>query len=165
MSFTQYFEEVAGAARAAPIAIMVSVAAVGSLGLVLLIAASFATVLVPTLLQTKLALPMGQLLLDVLGKRGMLTLWSLMIIVQERTRHLLTRSVVLTCRLIVPVWRCTRRRRVLRICTRQCTAWVALVEASESVHPDARQRRLVMILAAICGLLGFSATAFSSLVG
>ncbi|KAI0927483.1 hypothetical protein AcV5_008011 [Taiwanofungus camphoratus] len=110
MSFTQYFEEVAGAARAAPIAIMVSVAA------------------------TKLALPMGQLLLDVLGKR-------------------------------VPVWRCTRRRRVLRICTRQCTAWVALVEASESVHPDARQRRLVMILAAICGLLGFSATAFSSLVG
>ncbi|KAI0917534.1 hypothetical protein AcW2_007644 [Taiwanofungus camphoratus] len=80
MSFTQYFEEVAGAARAAPIAIMVSVAAVGSLGLVLLIAASFATVLVPTLLQTKLALPMGQLLLDVLGKRGMLTLWSLMII-------------------------------------------------------------------------------------
>ncbi|KAI0952937.1 hypothetical protein AcW1_007288 [Taiwanofungus camphoratus] len=69
MSFTQYFEEVAGAARAAPIAIMVSVAAVGSLGLVLLIAASFATVLVPTLLQTKLALPMGQLLLDVLGKR------------------------------------------------------------------------------------------------
>ena len=75
-------EEVSGAARAAPIAILVSCAAVGGLGWILIIAASFATVSVSALLETELALPMGQLLLDVLGKRGMLAVWSFVIIAQ-----------------------------------------------------------------------------------
>lgn len=39
---------------------------------------------VPALLETELALPMGQLFLDVLGKKGMLTVWSLIIVVQVR---------------------------------------------------------------------------------
>ena len=52
------------------------------MGWILLIATSFATVSVPGLLETKLALPMGQLLLDVLGKRGMLAIWSFTIIAQ-----------------------------------------------------------------------------------
>ena len=34
------------------------------------------------MLETNLALPMGQLLLDVLGKRGMLAVWSFVIIAQ-----------------------------------------------------------------------------------
>jgi hypothetical protein len=34
------------------------------------------------LLKTTLALPMGQLFLDVLGKKGMLTIWSFIIVVQ-----------------------------------------------------------------------------------
>ena len=80
-------EETSGAARAAPLAIMVSVAAVGSLGWILSIAASFATLSVPALLETKLALPMGQLLLDVVGKRGMLTFWCLTLIVQVSLRR------------------------------------------------------------------------------
>ena len=50
---------------------------------------------VPALLESELALPMGQLFLDVLGKKGMLAVWSLIIVVQVRVydvRFLLTAS-------------------------------------------------------------------------
>ncbi|ETW84091.1 amino acid transporter [Heterobasidion irregulare TC 32-1] len=73
-------EEVAGASRAAPIAIMVGVVATQSLGWLLFIAASFATKSVTDLLNSDLPLPMGQLFLDTLGKRGMLTIWSFIIV-------------------------------------------------------------------------------------
>jgi amino acid transporter len=75
-------EEVAGAARAAPIAILVGVGATASLGWLLLIATSFVIPSVPLLLESELPLPMGQVFLDVLGKRGMLAIWSLIIVVQ-----------------------------------------------------------------------------------
>jgi len=75
-------EEIAGAARAAPIAILVGVGGTASLGWILLIAASYATSSVPALLETTLPLPMGQLFLDTLGKRGMLAIWSFIIVVQ-----------------------------------------------------------------------------------
>lgn len=54
------------------------------MGWLLIIAVSFATVSVPALFETDLALPMGQVLLDVLGKRGMLAIWSFTIIAQVR---------------------------------------------------------------------------------
>ena len=75
-------EEVANAAFVGPIAILTSVALVGSMGWILLIAASFASASVPGLLETNLALPFGQLLLNILGKRGMLVIWSLTLIAQ-----------------------------------------------------------------------------------
>lgn len=75
-------EESAGAARAAPLAILIGVAGTAGLGWILLIAASFATNSVSDLLTTTLPLPMGQLFLDTLGKRGMLALWSFIIVVQ-----------------------------------------------------------------------------------
>lgn len=75
-------EETTNAARAAPIAILVGVGATASLGWLTLIAASFALTSVSDLLNSDLALPMGQLFLDVLGKRGMLTIWSFIIVVQ-----------------------------------------------------------------------------------
>ena len=75
-------EEIAGAARAAPIAILVGVGGTASLGWILLIAASYATSSVPDLLNTTFPLPMGQLLLDTLGKQGMLAIWSFIIVVQ-----------------------------------------------------------------------------------
>ena len=77
-------EETAGAARAAPIAILVSVFGTASLGWLLFIAASFASASVPDLLSTDLPLPMGQLFLTVLGKHGMLAIWSFIIVVQVR---------------------------------------------------------------------------------
>jgi amino acid transporter len=77
-------EEVTGAARAAPIAIMVAVGGTQFLGWLVYIAASFATTSVPDLLSTTLPLPMGQLFLNVAGKNGMLAIWSCIIIVQVR---------------------------------------------------------------------------------
>ena len=72
----------AGAARVAPIAILVGVGATASLGWILLIATSFAIPSVSDLLASDLPLPMGQVFLNVLGKRGMLAIWSLIIVVQ-----------------------------------------------------------------------------------
>ena len=72
----------AGAARSAPLAILIGVGATASLGWLLLIATSFVVTSVPDLLGTSLPLPMGQVFLNVLGKRGMLAIWSLIIVVQ-----------------------------------------------------------------------------------
>ncbi|EEB87358.1 hypothetical protein MPER_15305, partial [Moniliophthora perniciosa FA553] len=62
-------EEVAGAARAAPIAISIS----------------FVIPSISDILASDLPLPMGQVFLDVLGKRGMLAIWSFIIVVQYVT--------------------------------------------------------------------------------
>ena len=78
-------EETANAARAAPLAIIVSVSGTAILGWLLLIATSFATPSVSDILGTSLPLPMGQVFLNVLGKHGMLAIWSLIIVVQVST--------------------------------------------------------------------------------
>jgi hypothetical protein len=77
-------EEVTGAARAAPIAIMIAVGGTQFFGWLIYIAASFATTSVPGIMQTTLPLPMGQLFLNALGKRGMLAIWGCIIVVQVR---------------------------------------------------------------------------------
>ncbi|KZT33670.1 amino acid transporter [Sistotremastrum suecicum HHB10207 ss-3] len=144
-------EETSGAARAAPIAILVGVAGTASLGWLILIAASFATTSVDNLLTTTLPLQMGQLFLDTLGKRGMLAIWSFIIVVQF------------------------------------VTGAAQGVDASRVVYAFARDNALpgsrywkkingytqtpvnavwlVMVVAGICGLLGFSEAALSSLAG
>ncbi|KAL7279659.1 hypothetical protein ACG7TL_006066 [Trametes sanguinea] len=144
-------EEVAGAARAAPIAILVSVAAVGGMGWILLIAASFATVSVPRLLGTDLALPMGQLLLDVLGKRGMLAIWSFTIIAQ----------------FLCGAAQAVDASRVVFAFARDGalpgSRWWKRLNAHTQTPVNAVW--LVISLSTLCGLLGFSDTAFSSLAG
>jgi amino acid transporter len=75
-------EETANAAKAAPLAIIISVIATASLGWLLLIATSFAIPSVSDILSSPLPLPMGQVFLNVMGKRGMLAIWSLIIVVQ-----------------------------------------------------------------------------------
>ena len=75
-------EETANAARAAPLAILVSVAFTAVMGWLLLISTSFAIPSVSDILQTTLPLPLGQVFLNVLGKRGMLSIWSMIIITQ-----------------------------------------------------------------------------------
>lgn len=75
-------EETANAARAAPLAILVSVAFTSIMGWLLLISTSFAIPSVSDIIQTDLPLPLGQVFLNVLGKRGMLAIWSMIIVVQ-----------------------------------------------------------------------------------
>ncbi|KAH9922972.1 amino acid transporter [Fomitopsis serialis] len=142
-------EETAGAAKAAPIAILVSVASVGCLGWILNIAVSFAMASVPDLLSTQLALPMGQLYLDIIGKKGMLAIWCVTITVQ---------------------FLCGAAQGV-------DASRVVFAFARDNALPGSRWWKkmnhhtqtpvnavwLVMFLAAICGLLGFSSTALTSL--
>ena len=144
-------EETAGAARAAPIAILVGVGATASLGWLLYIAASFATASVPDLLGTDLPLPMGQLFLNVLGKRGMLAIWSLIIVVQYVTG---AAQGVDASRVVFAF----ARDNAL-----PGSKWW------KHMHPYTRTPVnavwLVMVLSGLCGLLGFSETALSSLAG
>lgn len=67
------------------------------IGWLILIASSFATTSVSDILGTQLALPMGQLFLDVLGKNGMLAIWSFIIVVQASIKgYIVTYNVTET---------------------------------------------------------------------
>ncbi len=94
---------------------------------------------------------MGQLFLDVLGKRGMLAIWSLIIIVQYVTG---AAQGVDASRVVFAF----ARDNAL-----PGSRWW------KRIHPYTRTPVnavwLVMLLAGICGLLGFSVTALSSLAG
>lgn len=144
-------EESAGAARAAPFAILIGVAGTAGLGWILLIAASFATTSVSDLLTTTLPLPMGQLFLNTLGKRGMLILWSFIIVVQFVTG---AAQGVDASRVVFAFARDNAlpgSRWWKQISSRTQTPVYAVW--------------FVMVGAAICGLLGFSSAALSSLAG
>ncbi|KAI5122016.1 hypothetical protein M0805_008008 [Coniferiporia weirii] len=144
-------EETANASRAAPLALLISVIATAFLGWLSMIAASFTLVSVPALLETKLALPMGQLFLDVLGKKGMLTVWSLIIMVEFVSGAAQTVDA----------------------------SRVVFAFARDGALPGSRFWRrinsytqtpvhavwLVVSVAGVCGVLGFSEAALSSLAG
>ncbi|KAH9890370.1 amino acid transporter [Cubamyces lactineus] len=144
-------EEVSGAARVAPIAILVSVAAVAIMGWILNIAASFATASVPALLSTDLALPMGQLFLDVVGKRGMLAIWSFIIIAQ----FLCGAAQAIDASRVIFAFARDNALPGSRLWKR----------VNKYTQTPVNAVWLVIGLSALCGLLGFSATAFSSLAG
>ncbi|KAI0068603.1 amino acid transporter [Artomyces pyxidatus] len=144
-------EEVAGAARAAPIAIMAGVGATQALGWLILIAASFATSSVADLLTTDLPLPMGQLFLNVLGKRGMLAIWSCIIVVQFVTG---AAQGVDASRVVFAF----ARDNAL-----PGSRWWKQVNVHTQTPVNAVW--LVIICAALCGLLGFSEAALTSLAG
>jgi hypothetical protein len=73
---TTHSEETANAAIVAPLAMVVAVGSTWLLGFFMIIATSFAVLDVGGLLGTPLSLPMAQVYYDVLGKQGMLTIWS-----------------------------------------------------------------------------------------
>ncbi len=78
-------EEVSNASTAGPLAMVVGVSSTWLLGWFVLIAASFSILDITALSETTLSLPMGQVFYDVLGKHGMLAIWSCIIIVQYTT--------------------------------------------------------------------------------
>ncbi|KAF8069210.1 APC amino acid permease [Lyophyllum atratum] len=147
-------EETAGAARAAPIAIIYSKAAVGgtaSLGWLFNIVTSFVVTDVSRTLSTNLPLPMAQIFLDILGKRGMIAIWSCIIVVQ---------------------YACGAAQGV-------DASRVVFAFARDNALPGSRWWKkinprtqtpvnavwLVMAVSGICGFVGFSATVLSSLAG
>ncbi|KAF9445826.1 amino acid transporter [Macrolepiota fuliginosa MF-IS2] len=75
-------EEISDASRAAPLAMITGVVGTEILGAFLLIGASFASSNITRIVNSPFSLPMGQVYLDTFGKKGMLAVWSLCIIVQ-----------------------------------------------------------------------------------
>ncbi|KAJ3763513.1 amino acid transporter [Lentinula raphanica] len=144
-------EEVAGAARAAPIAILVGVGATASLGWILLIVVSFVTPSISALLSSELPLPMGQVFLNVLGKKGMLAIWSLIIVVQYVTG---AAQGVDASRVVFAF----SRDNAL-----PGSRWWKQINPYTQTPVNAVW--LVMLVAGICGVLGFSVTALNSLAG
>ncbi|EIM85682.1 amino acid transporter [Stereum hirsutum FP-91666 SS1] len=144
-------EEVAGASRAAPIAIMVGVLFTEIVGWILFIAASFATTSTTDLLNSDLPLPMGQLFLNTLGKRGMLAIWSFIIVVQFVTG---AAQGVDASRVVFAF---------ARDGALPGSRWWKKMNKTTSTPVNAVW--LVMVCSAIIGVLGFSETALSSLAG
>ncbi|KAG6839837.1 hypothetical protein C0991_011201 [Blastosporella zonata] len=144
-------EETAGAARAAPIAMLVGVGATAGLGWILLIVISFVIPSMSDLLASDLPLPMAQVFLDVLGKRGMLIIWSFVIVVEYVSG---AAQVVDASRVVFAF----ARDNAL-----PGSRWWKAVNPHTQTPVNAVW--LVMVAAAICGLLGFSASALTSLAG
>ncbi|EPT00229.1 hypothetical protein FOMPIDRAFT_1030520 [Fomitopsis schrenkii] len=142
-------EETSGAATAAPTAILLSVASVGCIGWIQNIAVSFSISSVPDLLSSPLALPMGQLYLDVIGKKGMLAIWSVTIAIQ----------------FLCGAAQGVDASRVVFAFARDNalpgSRWWKTMNSHTQTPVNAAW--LVMFLSAICGLLGFSSAALTSL--
>ncbi|KIJ33202.1 hypothetical protein M422DRAFT_183525, partial [Sphaerobolus stellatus SS14] len=144
-------EETSGAAKAAPIAILVGVGGTAILGWLILIASSYATASVSDLLGSSLPLPMGQLFLDVLGKKGMLTIWGFIIVVQFVTG---AAQGVDASRVVYAFARdhALPGSRFWR-------------KINDYTQTPVNAVWLVMVCSGICGLLGFSEAALTSLAG
>jgi len=144
-------EETSGAARAAPVAILLAVSGTASIGWLIYIAASFATASVDDLLASSLPLPFGQLILDVLGKQAMLAIWSLIIVVQ----------------FVTGAAQAVDASRVVYAFSRDNALpgsrfWKKINSYTQT---PVNALWLVITCSAICGLVGFSNAALSSLAG
>ncbi|KAG2362151.1 amino acid/polyamine transporter I [Suillus spraguei] len=139
-------EETAGAARAAPIAILVGVAGTEILGWLYYIAASYATHSVPEILQSELALPIGQVFLNVLGKKGTLALWCCITYLCGCSQAIDASRVVFAF----------SRDNAL-----PGSRWWKRINRTTQTPVNAVW--FAMVLSAICGTLVFSTEAFDSL--
>jgi amino acid permease (GABA permease) len=142
-------EETTGAARAAPIAILVGVAATEILGWLYYIAASYATNSVQDILQSKLALPLGQVYLNVLGKKGAMTIWCSIAVLQ----YLCGCSQVVDASRVVFAF---SRDNAL-----PGSRWWKRINHTTQTPVNAVW--FALLLSAICGTLVFSTAAFNSL--
>jgi amino acid transporter len=121
------------------------------LGWLLLISISFAIPSVSDIVGTDLPLQLGQVFLNVLGKRGMLAIWSLIIVTQYVTG---AAQVVDASRVVFAFARdnALPGSRFWKKVNRRTQTPVNAVW-------------FVILIAAICGVLGFSGTALTSLAG
>lgn len=142
-------EETAGAARAAPIAILVGVGGTEILGWIYYIAASYATKSVPEILESKLVLPLGQVFLNVLGKKGALTLWCSITVLQ----YLCGCSQAVDASRVIFAF---SRDNAL-----PGSRWWKRINHTTQTPVNAVW--FAMLLSSICGILVFSTAAFNSL--
>lgn len=135
-------EEVINAAVVAPLAIVSAVSATWVLGLALLISASYTILDVGGLLGSSLSLPMAQLYYNVLGKHGMLAIWSCVSRLSAARMSIDTsqlrdhRAVCLRCG---PAR--GRLPRRVRLLSRRRAPRLQVLEAHPQLHLHARQCR------------------------
>jgi len=145
-------EETANAAKAAPLAILVSVAFTAIMGWLLLISISFAIPSsVDNILASELPLTLGQVFLNVLGKRGMLAIWSMIIVVQY----------------VTGAAQAVDASRVVFAFARDNALPGSRFWKKINPHTQTPVNAvwLVVSVAAICGVVGFSGAALTSLAG
>lgn len=112
---------------------------------------------------------MGQVLLDVVGKQGMLAIWCLIISVQVCTVYtsVSKESPLTRAQFLCGAAQGVDASRVIFAFARDNalpgSRWWKKVNPHTQTPVNAVW--LVMFLAAICGLLGFSSTALTSLAG
>ncbi|KAG9315891.1 amino acid/polyamine transporter I [Chiua virens] len=136
-------------ARAAPIAILVSVLGTEILGWLMYIAISFATASVPETLQSSLALPIGDVFLNVLGRKGTFVLWWSMTVLQ----YLCGCSQVIDASRVVFAF---SRDNAL-----PGSRWWKRI--NHRTRTPVNAVRFVILLSMICGVLSFSTAGFGSL--
>ncbi|KAF8643022.1 hypothetical protein AX16_009266 [Volvariella volvacea WC 439] len=144
-------EEVTDAAKVAPTAILVGVGATAILGWLLCISTSFVITSVSDLLKSELPLSMGQVLLNVLGKRAMLILWSSIIVAQYVTG---AAQGVDASRVVFAFAR-----------DNALPGSSVLKRMNPYTRTPVNAVWLVMVASAVCGCLSFSGTALTSLAG
>ncbi|TFK51258.1 amino acid transporter [Heliocybe sulcata] len=144
-------EETADASRAAPRAIFAAVLMTMFNGWLILISASFAIVSVPDLLASPLPLPMAQLLLDAVGKHGMLAVWSLILLVL----FMAGASQTVDASRVVYAFARDNALPGSRY-------WK---KVNKYTQTPVNAAWFVVVCAGICGLVGFSSAALSSLAG
>lgn len=147
---------------------MVAAGATAGLGWLLYIAASFATTSVFDILATDLPLPMGQLFLDTLGKRGMLAIWSCIIVVQVcRYLFLFLKSFSSKIQYVTGAAQVVDASRVVFAFARDNalpgSRWWKKMNSHTQTPVNAVW--LVIVCSGICGVLGFSEAALTSLAG
>ncbi|KAN0087468.1 Amino acid/polyamine transporter I [Tylopilus felleus] len=142
-------EETSNAEWAAPMAIMVGVLGTEILGWLMYIAVSFATASVPVAIQSKLVLPIGDVFLNVLGRKGTFVLWWSMVVLQ----YLCGCSQTVDASRVVFAF---SRDNAL-----PGSRWWKRINRQTQTPVNAVW--FVILLSTACGLLSFSATGFNSL--
>lgn len=119
------------------------------------------------ILSSTLPLPFGQLLLNVLGKQSMLALWSLIIVVQASCL-LHSDGLFIDCmQYVTGAAQCVDASRVVYAFSRDNalpgSKWWKIMNKWTQTPVNAVW--LVVSCSAICGFVGFSSAALSSLAG
>ena len=147
---------------------MVAAGATAGLEWLLYIAASFATTSVFDILATDLPLPMGQLFLNTLGKRGMLAIWSCIIVVQVCAPfRLLSNASHKDIQYVTGAAQVVDASRVVFAFARDNalpgSRWWKKMNSHTQTPVNAVW--LVIVCSGVCGVLGFSEAALTSLAG
>lgn len=146
-------------------AIMVGVLGTEILGWLMYIAVSFATASVPVAIQSKLVLPIGDVFLNVLGRKGTFVLWWSMVVLQVCLAFSVRYGDLRCIQYLCGCSQTVDASRVVFAFSRDNalpgSRWWKRINRQTQTPVNAVW--FVILLSTACGLLSFSATGFNSL--